>query len=51
MAKIFENLKNHKPLKKDLVNEYDVIGDGNCYYCTLSLYFTKYESYFNFFRE
>ena len=51
MAEIFENLKNHKPLKKDLVNEYEVIGDGNCYYRVLSLYFTNDESYFNFFRE
>ena len=51
MAEIFENLKNHKPLKKDLVNEYEVIGDGNCYYRILSLYFTNDESYFNFFRE
>ena len=51
MAEIFENLKNRKPLKKDLVNKFDVLGDGNCYFRALSLYFTNEGSYFNFFTE
>lgn len=52
MAEIIEFLKNHKSIKKDLVEKIqDVIGDGNCYYRTLSLNFTNEESYYKFFRE
>ena len=51
MNDINDLLKNHKTINKELVQIKDVIGDGNCYYRTLSLYFTNEESYYKFFRE
>ena len=46
----------HKVLKKEIIykNEIiilNVIGDGNCYFRNLSLYFTNNENYHQFFRE
>ena len=46
----------HKVLKKEIIykNEIiilNVIGDGNCYFRNLSLYFTNNENYHIFFRE
>ena len=51
MADIKQIILSHKNLDKDLFDIKDVCRDGNCFYSTLSLYFTNDESYFKFFRE
>lgn len=51
MKKILEIIKKHEEIDKDSVVIIDIDRDGNCYYRTLSLYFTNDESYNNFFRE
>ena len=49
MEKIIEIIKKHEEIDKDSVDIIDVDHDGNCYYRTLSLYFTNDESYYNIF--
>ena len=49
MEKIFKDIKEHKSLNKDICEVIDVGRDGNCFYRSLSKYFTKDESYYNFF--
>ena len=51
MEDILSDIKNHKDLPKEICNITDVDRDGNCFYRALSLYFTKDESFFNFFRQ
>ena len=48
MGRIIEIIKKHEEIDKDSVDIIDVDHDGNCYYRTLSLYFTYDESYYNF---
>lgn len=49
MSNILEQIKLHTLIDKDLVDIEDVKKIGTCYYKTISLCFTKDESYFNFF--
>ena len=51
MADIKSLIISHQNLNKDLFKIIDVGKDGNCFYRTLSLYFTNEETYFNFFRN
>ena len=51
MTDILDLIKNHKKINKELVEVQDVGGDGNCYYRTLSLYFTNEQSHNKCFRE
>ena len=51
MDNLLEIIRNHKELNKDFIDIKDVQKDGNCYYRTLSLYFTDNESKYPFFRH
>jgi len=51
MLDIFSKIKEHKEIKKNLLEINEVERDGNCFYRTLSLFFTKDESHYSFFRE
>ena len=51
MENILKEIKAHKPLNKDKCSILDVKRDGNCFYRTLSLYFSTEESQYKFFRE
>jgi hypothetical protein len=51
MSDISIKIKEHKEINKDLLEIDDVERDGNCFYRTLSLYFTKDETHYSFFRE
>jgi len=51
MSDIKDKILSHQNLEKDIFDIKDVSRDGNCFYRTLSLYFTNDESYFKFFRE
>ena len=43
-------IKNNQNISKNLLTEFTVIKDGNCWYRTLSLFFTGDEQYHNTFR-
>ena len=51
MSDIYNLILSHKPLDKNLFENIDVGRDGNCFYRTLSLFFTNEESHYKFFRE
>ena len=51
MSDIYTKIKEHEEISKDLLEINDVERDGNCFYRTLSLYFTNDEMHFSFFRE
>ena len=51
MDNILLAIKEHKELDKEVLEIKDVQKDGNCYYRTLSLYFTDTESKYPFFRH
>jgi len=51
MEKVLFDIKNHKVLPQEICNITDVYRDSNCFYRSLSLYFTKDGSYYNFFRQ
>ena len=51
MEKILFDIKNHKVLPKIICNITDIDRDDNCSHRSLSLYFTKDESFYNFFRQ
>lgn len=51
MTDIKNVIISHQNLNKDLFKIIDVGHDRNCFYRTLSLYFTNEETYFNFFRN
>ena len=51
MTDVFNLIKNHKQINKELLEVHDVDRDGNCLYRTLSLYFTNDQSHYKFFRE
>ncbi len=47
---IFENSIN-KIIKKDIISILGIKPDGNCYYKALSLYLTKNQEIYNYFRN
>ena len=49
MSDIYNLILSHKPLDKNLFENIDVGRDGNCFYLTLSLFFTNEESHYKFF--
>ena len=49
MMQIIDLITNHKKLDKYLFEVKDVDGDVNCYFRTLSLYFTQFNHIMNFF--
>ena len=51
MEKIFKDIKEHKSFNRDIYEVIDVGGDDNFFYRSISKYFTKDESYYNFFRK
>ena len=51
MSDIYNLIISHKKLDKNLFENIDVREDENCFYRTLSLFFTNYDSYYNFFLE
>ena len=51
MSDISTKIKEHIEINKDLLEINDVERDGNCFYHTLSLYFTTDETHYSFFRE
>ena len=51
MEVITTSIKAHKEINKELVEIYDVGRYGNCFYRTLSIYFTNVENFYSFFRE
>ena len=51
MIDIKQIILSHKNLDKDLFDIKNVCHNGNCFYHSLSLYFTNDKSYFKFFRE
>ena len=51
MSDIYTKIKEHKEISKDLLEINNVERDGNCFYRTLSLYFTNDEMHYAFFRE
>ena len=51
MENITQIIKQHLNLSKDICNIIDVGRDGNCFYRTLSLYFTGDESHYKIIRQ
>ena len=51
MTDVFNLIKNHKQINKELLEVHDVDCDGNYFFYTLSLYFTNDQSHYKFFRE
>ena len=51
MSDIYNIIISHKPINHNLVEIIDVSQDGNCFYLTLSLFYTKEEFHYKFFWE
>lgn len=51
MENITKNIKHHLNLSKDICNIIDVGRDCNCFYRTLSLYFTGDGSHYKIIRQ
>ena len=49
MIEILDAIKSHSPLNKDEFILQDVQRDGNCFYRTLPLFYSKEESNYSFF--
>lgn len=50
MENKLNEIKADKPLNKDICSISDVSRDRNCFYRTLSLYFSNDESHYKFFK-
>ena len=51
MENIIKNIRQQMKVSKDICNIIDVGRDGNCFYRTLSLYFTGDESHYSIIRQ
>ena len=51
MVDIKDKILSHQNLDTGIFDIKDVCRDGNCFYRTLSIYFTNDESYYKIFRE